>query len=113
MDDAKASRKDEDLAASLQDLKTEDKLYKYTRLEGADDIPILHLEPADSPEAEVQCSLEVVSLSNRPQYEALSYTWGAPIFHHSIYYGDYAPKVTSNLHAALLALRHIDRSRCL
>ncbi|KFA68957.1 hypothetical protein S40285_06997 [Stachybotrys chlorohalonatus IBT 40285] len=42
------------------------------------EIRLLHLLPAESDEP-ISCNLTVVSLDDRPQYEALSYVWGKPV----------------------------------
>lgn len=45
------------------------------------------------------------------QYEALSYTWGAPVYSHPVICNGVEFSVTQNLHAALVHLRYTDRSR--
>lgn len=44
-------------------------------------------------------------------YEALSYTWGAPVFSHPVVCNGVDFSVTQNLHAALVHLRYPDRER--
>ncbi len=41
-----------------------------------DSIRLLILEPAESFETKIFCSLELVELAQRPTYDALSNTWG-------------------------------------
>jgi hypothetical protein len=43
-----------------------------------DGIRLLRIEPASDTSRGVRCNLEVVPLSDRPNYFALSYTWGPP-----------------------------------
>lgn len=49
--------------------------YEYSRLGGEDPIRLLKLLPGEQSEA-IRCQLTAVSLSDNPEYEALSYVWG-------------------------------------
>ncbi|KAI0098080.1 HET-domain-containing protein [Nemania sp. FL0031] len=49
----------------------------YQPLKERDEIRIIHLLPhGDDPDAPIRCRFEHVKLAERPEYEALSYTWG-------------------------------------
>lgn len=107
--------------------------YEYTPLPSSRHIRVLHLLPR--PEVEfpspfwldselIHCSLKTFSLDDKPQFDALSYTWGNPI---TVYENEEQAKeaakvfetpfeilcdgklikVTANLHDALLAIRRI------
>lgn len=49
----------------------------------------------------IVCSLQVVVLDERPQYEALSYTWGDPDVREKIFVDDVEVDVTVNLEISL------------
>ena len=87
--------------------------YQYTPLKHNRDIRLLCLLPG-SDEAPLSCSLRIVSLSELPVYEAISYTWGEPIFSAFI---ECFPRgqlpITENLSAALFHLRLANRIRVL
>ncbi|KAL8995441.1 MAG: hypothetical protein Q9169_004812 [Polycauliona sp. 2 TL-2023] len=53
----------------------------------------------------INCSLHTVSLDDNPEYETLSYAWGAPIFDHTISIDGAVLKVTKSLHNAMRYLR--------
>ena len=53
----------------------------------------------------IKCSLRTVSLDDDPQYETLSYAWGAPVFDHTVLVDGAALNLTKNLHNALRYLR--------
>ncbi|KAL8883606.1 MAG: hypothetical protein Q9192_007081 [Flavoplaca navasiana] len=53
----------------------------------------------------VKCSLSTVSLDDNPEYETLSYAWGAPVFDHTLLVDGAILKVTKSLHNALRYLR--------
>ncbi|KAL8753351.1 MAG: hypothetical protein Q9199_005103 [Rusavskia elegans] len=57
----------------------------------------------------ISCSLHTVSLYDDPEYETLSYAWGAPILDHTVLVDGAALKVTKNLHNALRFLRRQKR----
>ncbi|KAI0401014.1 HET-domain-containing protein [Xylaria palmicola] len=57
----------------------------YQPLKEKDEIRIISLLPyGEDPDAPIQCRLEHVRLEQRPQYEALSYTWGDQSKQHPI-----------------------------
>ncbi|KAF2662059.1 hypothetical protein K491DRAFT_339820 [Lophiostoma macrostomum CBS 122681] len=67
-------------------------------------IRILRLHPGQW-HADIRCSLEVVSLKDKVQYEALSYAWGDPRITKPMFLHDVRIQVTANLEAALRHLR--------
>ena len=87
--------------------------YQYSHLKHDRDIRLLYLLPG-SDEAPLSCSIGIVSLSEPPVYEAISYTWGEPIFSASIEcFSRGQLPITENLSAALFHLRLVDRLRVL
>lgn len=79
----------------------------YTRLEDTDEIRLLILRPRSnkSNETVIECTIEHVKLSNRPQYEALSYMWGSEEDGKTILVDNTVCHVRKNLWLALLHLR--------
>ena len=67
-------------------------------------IRLLAILPArfDDP---ISCTLNHVSLDDEPAYEALSYTWGAPIMDHSLACNGKILAVTQNLFEGLRRVR--------
>ncbi len=56
--------------------------YAYERLSGDQFmIRLLRIEPAQHPEELLRIQLQHVSLALKPEYQALSYTWGRPAHH--------------------------------
>ncbi|EME80615.1 uncharacterized protein MYCFIDRAFT_84640 [Pseudocercospora fijiensis CIRAD86] len=89
---------------------------------GSSDIRILLLAPSRNPHANLSGALTVISLPSSEQfaYEALSYTWDAPLHSHGQYLGvgtlwieEIPVCITGNLSAALKRLRQRDRVRAL
>ncbi|KAI1863373.1 uncharacterized protein JN550_009693 [Neoarthrinium moseri] len=74
-------------------------------------VRLLILEPARKLEAPLQCSLIHASLSEEPDYEALSYTWGTKGLGGSIVVSGTPVDVFENLEAALRRLRLSKKSR--
>jgi Heterokaryon incompatibility protein (HET) len=64
-------------------------------------IRLIRLYPAVSRNAPLVCDLRVVSLDENPEYTALSYCWGDPIFDHEIICEGKTFLVTAQLGAAL------------
>ena len=62
----------------------------------------------DSP---VCVNLEVVDLHRKPDYEAVSYTWGDTDDQQTIYVNGRPVQIRKNLHAFLIRLRHHERRR--
>jgi hypothetical protein len=88
--------------------------YTYTSLQHSDSIRLLELLPGvkGSP---LSCNLTEVRRGNRPQYEALSYAWGEPVFSQTVQEVASCKRlsITFNLHTALQAIRHGHASRVL
>lgn len=88
--------------------------YSYSRLpKGGDYIRLLRLMPFENESTEgtrLHCELFNYRLQDTYKgthpYEALSYTWGEEEKRHSIFVKGQALAITTNLHAALLRLRH-------
>ena len=59
----------------------------------------------------LSCSLSVVSLESKPEYETLSYVWGNPSLSNEIIANGSVIKITKNLHTALWYLRSPDVPR--
>lgn len=71
------------------------------------EVRILNLLPGQ-PSDPVQCTLQVVSLNNPPEYEALSYVWGDATLQRRIVVDGHSVNVTASLESALRALRKGD-----
>lgn len=52
---------------------------------------------------------EVVDLDERPVYRALSYTWGEPIFSHTLHLVGGDLSITSTVSAALRRIRDVEK----
>ena len=59
----------------------------------------------------LSCSLDVVSLESKPEYETLSYVWGDPSLSNEILVNGCVINITKNLHTALWYLRSPDVPR--
>jgi len=86
-------------------------MYVYRSLPGLGFIRLLRLRPASRGDADIQCQLFDYQLlqngfEGTDLYEALSYVWGSTSNRRSIFIDQCEVKVTSNLHAVLLHLRH-------
>ncbi|KAH9210506.1 heterokaryon incompatibility protein-domain-containing protein, partial [Leptodontidium sp. 2 PMI_412] len=73
------------------------------------DFRVLVVKFSDSDEGKLDCCLEHESLINPSSYLALSYCWGDQNNSRSIQIGGYSVEITTNLAAALYAVR---RLRC-
>ena len=89
--------------------------HQYSTLLYADSIRLLKLLPAsnDADDCVLSCGLEDCRLSDDPSYEALSYTWGQPIFPEILHTDNGVLKITENLALALRRLRFKERVRYL
>lgn len=88
----------------------------FTPLEIQDrHIRLLTLFPSSDESATIECSVAPHSLNWNPAYEALSYTWGDPgdICASPIYISGQPTYISTNLEAALHALRYHDHIRVL
>ncbi|KAH8669742.1 heterokaryon incompatibility protein-domain-containing protein [Tricladium varicosporioides] len=76
-------------------------------------IRIVEIEPSDDPKSPLQCNLIYVKVdSDFCAYEALSYTWGTPIFSQSVVvHGNSILWITQNLADAFYQFRLPDRKR--
>jgi hypothetical protein len=89
--------------------------YQYRTLEHSNSIRLLTLHPASSPASPIVCTIQHARLSDRPNYEAISYTWGEDTTTHSIYMDDGKSllEVRSNCFNLLHHVRLLDRTRVL
>ena len=83
----------------------------YSPLPAGLNIRVLVLEPAVAEEDELRTRLEVVSLDDKPSFEAISYTWGDPSDMTLLNCNGHTVKMPRNLENALRRLRHTDRPR--
>lgn len=74
-------------------------------------IRLLIIEPSSELTAPITGKLKIVSLDERPDFEALSYTWGPRDPRYQICCNGQPLNVTQNCHEALTALRLKDRPR--
>ena len=83
-------------------------------LEHEDSIRLLKLEPpwSQDPQA-LHAALVQCRLSDKPEFEAISYAWGEPVFPEMLHFPTGSLKITSSLAAALQQFRRRDRSRWL
>jgi len=70
-----------------------------------DEIRVLRVHPSASIDDPVICDLRIVSLGDNPEYAALSYTWGPPLFDHQITCDGRNFMITGSLHWALRRFR--------
>jgi len=84
--------------------------YKYRDLLDHEDTRVLTIAPGvdDDP---ISCTLSHITLSDKPEYECLSYTWGDVIGKHALCCEDGMLEITANLQSALRRLRYSDRPR--
>lgn len=85
-------------------------IYDSLRSHPTNEIRLALLHPATSEHQDIACDLQVASLKNEPNYEALSYTWGPPFNGQSLEYGTIllsgaVTRATGNLFHALRRLR--------
>ncbi|CZT05608.1 uncharacterized protein RCO7_10408 [Rhynchosporium graminicola] len=86
----------------------------YHELDGPRrEIRLLAIHPSRDLAAQVQCSLEVVSLDDDPVFEALSYAWGDATLNHEILVNCGVFHTTGSAGSALQALRSQDNRRVL
>ena len=89
--------------------------HQYSTLRYEDSIRLLKLHPAgnDADDSGLSCGLEDCRLSGDPSYEALSYTWGQPLFPEVLHTDNGVLRITENLALALRRLRFKERVRYL
>ena len=85
--------------------------YSHEALKYEQSIRLLVLQPASSAHAPLQCDLREVLLSDEPVYEAISYTWGKPVFSKELALPTGSLKITESLFLALQRFRLGDRIR--
>jgi hypothetical protein len=66
-----------------------------------DEIRLLHVHPAGDAGGRIICDIYKKRLSEKPEYAALSYTWGDPTEPKEITLNGSSFPVTKNLHGAL------------
>jgi hypothetical protein len=86
--------------------------YQDQRLKGRRSIRVLELLP-DKKGAPLRCNMREISLDEPPNYEAVSYVWGAPEFVKRIFCGAEVMSITKSCSHALHHLRRTDRTRLL
>ena len=80
--------------------------YQYTPLPTTDKtIRLLCIPPADNIADPLVCQMSQVRLIDKPEYTALSYTWGAPILDHHVVCDGRRLAITAHLDAALRRFR--------
>ena len=80
--------------------------YQYSPLPSTDKtIRLLCIPPADHISDPLVCQMHQVRFIDKPQYTALSYTWGAPIFDHHVICNGHRLAITAHLDAALRRFR--------
>lgn len=82
-------------------------------LEFPDSIRLLVLEPATKTDAPLHASLLHTRAKGKLSYEAISYTWGLPIFAAKLHLDKSLYSITENVSAALRRFRLADRPRTL
>jgi hypothetical protein len=94
--------------------QTHEEEHTYEELKSPSSIRVLELLPG-AHGMSLTCNLLQVRREDNPEYEAVSYTWGAPVFSKRIQElstGKYI-RITDNLFDALESFRYEDRSRIL
>lgn len=76
-------------------------------------IRLLSVSAAAGLDEPLRGELDVVSMDDRPQYEALSYVWGKDLAPTPMAIDNINMEITQNLDAALRYLRHHDKARVL
>ena len=80
--------------------------YQYSPLPSTDKtIRLLCIPPADHISDPLVCQMRQVRLIDKPEYAALSYTWGAPVFDHHVICDGHRLAITAHLDAALRRFR--------
>lgn len=87
--------------------KAYDKIYAPLSKERKE-IRVVHLMPEVDSEFDISCTFSVVSLGDKPEYRALSYTWGDAQDTLPIILNRHRFQATRNLKAALRRLRELD-----
>jgi hypothetical protein len=86
--------------------------FKYHRaIFSLSQIRLVYLLPRQSPRnvggvEQIRCQMKTVSLNERPEYTALSYTWGDPNPTSVLIMDNRMIQITKSIETALLHLRH-------
>jgi hypothetical protein len=80
-------------------------------ISGPEVIRLLIIHPNPNESAEIQCSLCMDSLHNKPRYTALAYAWGTSTGAIAIFVNGQSCYIRPNLHAALVQLRDKEQPR--
>jgi len=97
----KLAEPQEKLAKGLQ-YRAEATSYKYGRLgDAVTQTRLLYLDADAGDDSPISGTLRAVALSEKPEYVAVSYTWGEPEFDWTILLDGHPFLVTRNLYAAL------------
>ncbi|KAL2075189.1 hypothetical protein VTL71DRAFT_131 [Oculimacula yallundae] len=91
-------------------VKADDPIYTSALRQDKNEVRLITLLP-DRKDEDIHIMLNVVSLDERPQFEALSYVWGDPKVILEIKLNGIRFWVTKNLYHALKALRRVDEPR--
>lgn len=87
------------------------KLDVYSTLADPNNIRHITIRPSDDYNTRIECTLFEVDRTSKPEYEALSYVWGAPGSTRNILLNDKLIPIRENLEAALRQLRRRDSPR--
>jgi len=87
--------------------------YQYENLTSPRSIRLLCLEPCSNGTGELRAHFLLSCIDQPPEYEALSYTWGEPVFPERLHVGDAIINITANLARALLYFRRMEKPRAL
>jgi len=72
----------------------------------AQEIRLLTITASGDEASPIECAMDSMTLAQAPRFLALSYLWGDPRMAHEIWLNGHKFQVTTNLHQALLVLRH-------
>lgn len=80
--------------------------YEYGKIDSeAGTIRLLRLKPAIYRADILECEMIVCNIANAPEYDALSYCWGPPIFEYSLLCHGRRINIGRSLHRALKCYR--------
>ena len=91
--------------AHFHEKQVDDINHVYDPMPGRSFIRLLTLLPCLDERTDLKCKLHVAHLQDRPQYDALSYVWGAPNNHETICMNGRHCNITRNLASILRRLR--------
>ncbi|KAE8152786.1 heterokaryon incompatibility protein-domain-containing protein [Aspergillus avenaceus] len=86
-------------------------LDKHPLIPDRRDIRLLRLLPASTPEAPIECTLQVASLDDSPQFETVSYVWGNVLEKGTILVDDCTLEVILNVEKVLRRIRRPEEAR--